>query len=308
MRIRRRLAAGTAVVFAALAVLSSAPAASAVTIGGRQLLPLSVLASLGGVAQLPPVRPVGVKVTPAYSSLVVSWGAVTADPAVTGYKVQVLGSPKITGSPFAAGATATSAVVSGLEPATTYTVSVSATNSLADSPYSMSATAKTLATIKYVASSVTAQVVLAEPVPGTITLEVPSLGAVHLGTAVQQADGTFTAAGKIGATVTDARPPFEQTYWNLQATVADFTATSGGAKFSSAQLRSAVPTLTASTPNALVTVGPAYQLGSQPGSRQLADGVKGASGTVNADLSLVVPKYTAEGSYTSVITMDLVKS
>jgi hypothetical protein len=265
------------------------------------------------------VPPAGVTVTAGYGSLTVSWGAVTADPAVTGYKVEVkaygvsggtMAWLPVTGSPFAAEATATTYQVVGLELNTSYQVIVNATNSAGDSLSNTVKSAKTLAAVKLVTPSpqVSATVLLEQAEAGTITLAVPSQGAVHLGTAAQQADGTFTAAGGIGATVTDTRPPLEQSLWNLQATVADFTPTSGGAAFSSDQLGSSVPVLSASTANALVTVGPAYGVGSQAGTRQLASGVNGASGTVNANLSLVVPKYTAEGSYTSVITMDLVKS
>jgi hypothetical protein len=93
-----------------------------------------------------PAHPVNVAVTPAGHRLTVSWDAVTADPAVTGYKVSVTaGGVAVHGSPFSVPATGTSAVIRDLKSSTQYVVTVVATNSAGDSMASTPVTSTTLA-------------------------------------------------------------------------------------------------------------------------------------------------------------------
>jgi Fibronectin type III domain len=291
MRIRRRLAAGTAAAFAALAVLS-APAAHAATAA--------------------PAAPTNVSLTPAAGSLKASWGAVGADPAVTRYQISVSASgTPVTGSPFSAGEGITNAVVSGLTAGTIYTVTVRASNALGDSPASRTLTgaptagpAASTATgpIAVVRTAAAAPLVAAAAATGTLTMTVPS--GPNLGTAIDVPGGSRTASGALGAvTVTDTRVAAEQTPWKIQATVADFTGSSGAAVFSFAQLGWSTPSVTGTG----VTAGLAQVAGSASALRLLANGTSGASGSVDAGLSLVVPAGTAVGTYQSLITIDLVK-
>jgi hypothetical protein len=294
MRIRRRLAAGTAAAFAALTVLS-APAGHAAT---------------AAPAAAAPVAPADVSLTAAAGSLTASWGAVGAVPAVTRYQISVSASGiPVIGSPFSAGAGITHAVVSGLTAGTVYTVSVRAGNALGDSPASLALTgapsaglaASPAASPGVVRTAAAAPLVAAAATAGAITLSVPS--GANLGTALDQTDGTRLASGSLGAlTVTDDRVTTEQTPWKIQATVANFTF--GSSAFSFAQLGSTPSLVTGSTG---ITPGSAQIAGSASALRLLANGISGAAGTVNTNLTLVVPAGTAVGTYQSLITIDLVK-
>ncbi len=92
-----------------------------------------------------PAHPVNVAVTPAIHNLTVSWDAMTAVPAVTGYKISVTaGGVPLARSPFTVAATDTSAVIRLLKASTEYEVTVVATNSAGDSLPSTSVTSTTL--------------------------------------------------------------------------------------------------------------------------------------------------------------------
>jgi Fibronectin type III domain len=253
-----------------------------------------------------PAAPAGVTATPGPGSLTASWASVTADPAVTAYKVLVTtGGTPVAGSPFPAAATTTSLVVPDLSAGTAYTVSVVATNSAGDSPASTPVTATPAAVPDEILSTgtITAHVIVAASTAGTISMAVPASGA-ELGTTAQQTDGTRIASGTLGAvTVSDLRVAAEKTPWKVQATTAAFKPTAAGpGEFSSTALGS-TPTVTGTG----VTPGPVQAAGTASLLRPLANGTSGASGSVDAGLSLLVPAGTPVGAYTSVITVDLVK-
>jgi Fibronectin type III domain len=268
-------------------------------------------------AQTAPAAPVRVVVTPGVESLTASWPTVYADPAVTGYQVSVTaGGAPIDGSPFPADATATSTVVDGLTGRTAYTVTVKATNSVGDGAASPPATVTALPW-SFGLKPITAEVVVPAP-SNTITMSVSATGTASLGTAVEQDDGSFTATGTLGdVTVTEDRAGLSSNSgWQLRATVADFTGSTAGSGFSFAQLGS-TPKLGAGTlamgpsGGSGVIAGPAEPGGAAPALRFLASSGsstnQGHSGIVNADLSLVVPKNTPDGTYSTTITVDLIK-
>jgi hypothetical protein len=273
-------------------------------VGYYRIVPLQV------VTESAPAAPAGVTATATEGALTANWGAVSATPAVTGYKVYVTaGGTPIAGSPFTAAATAISLSVPGLSAGTTYTVSVSATNSVGDSPASTTATAipNPVPDVILSTGTVTAQVIVAASTAGTISMTVPLSGVADLGKAADQPNGTRTASGTLGAvTVSDLRVDAEKTPWKVQATTDNFNPLVGtvGA-FSSTSLGSA-PRVTSTGTG--VVAGPAQPATTAPLLRLLASGTKGASGTVDADLSLVVPVGTPVGTYTSKITIDLVKA
>jgi hypothetical protein len=273
-------------------------------VGYYRIVPLQV------VTESAPAAPAGVTATATEGALTANWGAVSATPAVTGYKVYVTaGGTPIAGSPFTAAATAISLSVPGLSAGTTYTVSVSATNSVGDSPASTTATAipNPIPDVILSTGTVTAQVIVAASTAGTISMTVPLSGVADLGKAADQPNGTRTASGTLGAvTVSDLRVDAEKTPWKVQATTDNFNPLVGtvGA-FSSTSLGSA-PRVTSTGTG--VVAGPAQPATTAPLLRLLASGTKGASGTVDADLSLVVPVGTPVGTYTSKITIDLVKA
>jgi Fibronectin type III domain len=127
---------GTPVYLATVKKLSEAEAVAAgVAKGYYTIVPIVVS----------PAHPVNVAVTPAIHNLTVSWDAVTADPAVTGYKISVTaGGVPLARSPFTVAATDTSAVIRFLKANTQYEVTVVATNSAGDSLPSTSVTSTTL--------------------------------------------------------------------------------------------------------------------------------------------------------------------
>jgi Fibronectin type III domain len=251
-----------------------------------------------------PAAPVGVTATPTPAALTASWVAVTANPAVSGYKVFVTaGGAPVTGSPFTVAAPATSVVVPDLRSDTAYAVSVVATNALGDGPASFTATATPLPVILR-DGTITSHVMVAATTGGTISMTVTASGA-NLGTAVDQTDRTRIASGTLGEVrVSDLRVAAQQTPWKVQATTAPTFAPTiaGPAGFNSKALGSA-PKVT----GAGVTPGPVQTAGTASMLRLLANGTGGASGTADANLSLVVPVGYGVGTYTSVITIDLVK-
>ncbi|GII56956.1 hypothetical protein Pth03_53450 [Planotetraspora thailandica] len=299
------LAPGSPVYMVTVKKLTEAEAAA--HLGGTAAPAWATLVPVVGSEEAVPTAPTRVTVAPGDQSLAVSWDAVTANPAVSGYKIAVTaGGTPVAGSPFAAGAGETRAVINGLAAGTQYTVTVTATNSLGDGPASASVTG--------IPNFSSGRVAVKVDVPvsgyGSLSLRVPTSGVADLGNAVEQGDGTFRASGRLGEiTVTDRRVPIDRTPWSLQATVSDFVSTADATKkFSSAQLGSA-PTVT----GAGLTAGPAQAAGSGQETRLLANAVAGSSGgtataTVNADLSLVVPRGITKGTYRSTMTVDLIKS
>ncbi|GII56958.1 hypothetical protein Pth03_53470 [Planotetraspora thailandica] len=293
------LAAGSPVYMVTVKKLTEAEAAA--HLGGTAAPAWATLVPVGGPVQAVPTAPTGVTVTPGQGSLAVSWDAVTANPAVSGYKIAVTaGGTPVAGSPFTAGAGDTRAVISGLTDGTEYTVKVTATNSLGDGPASAAVTGTPTENL----GSGTVDVKVDVPVSaGTITLQVPASGA-DLGRAAEQQDGTFTASGQLGeVTVNDRRPQAERTPWSLQATVDDFVSTTDATKkIPFAQLGSA-PAVT----GAGLTAGPAQTAGQGQATRLLANATAGSSGSVNTNLSLVVPRDTPNGTYGTTVTVDLIK-
>lgn len=255
-----------------------------------------------------PSVPTNVIVTPGQASLTVSWNAVTATPAVTGYQIAVTaGGTPVTGSPFSAGAGDTSAVISGLTGGTEYSVTVTAINSVGSSAPSAPVTGTPTAAPETVdTGDIAATVTVPTAATEALSLQVPSSGVAALGTAVEKPNGDFEANGDLGTIgVTDTRAEATQTPWTVQATVRDFALDSNpDVKIGAAQLGSAV-TVTGTG----VTKGADQAAGSAAAVRVLAQGVKGAtSGSIETDLNLLVPKGTTDGAYTSTITIDLIKS
>lgn len=138
--------------------------------------------------------------------------------------------------------------------------------------------------------------------PGAFSWAIADSSAT-LGTATQNAGGTFGATGALPSiTVTDTRA--ESTGWSLNGKASNFT--NGAQSFSGSAL-GWTPSATNPT-GGTITTGGTVAAGN-PGlaeSRTLASAGTAASATVNAGLELLAPAGTAAGSYTSTLTITAI--
>ncbi|NUR80350.1 MAG: choice-of-anchor D domain-containing protein, partial [Dermatophilaceae bacterium] len=117
--------------------------------------PAGVSNAVVPIAPAPPGTPTGVTATAGNATVSVTWTAPvdTGTSAITGYTVQAFDGATVAGTPLSVVATARSATVSGLTNGTSYTVHVTAVNAVGASPAGVS-------------NAVTPQ---APPLPGTPT-------------------------------------------------------------------------------------------------------------------------------------------
>lgn len=139
------------------------------------------------------------------------------------------------------------------------------------------------------------------PEPGEFSWTVAGTSAA-LGTATQNAGGTFGATGTLPSiTVKDTRDG--STGWSINGKASNF---SDGAKSFSGSALGWTPT--ASNPVGAITAGGAVSAGN-PGlaeSRTLASTTAAGGATLDAALSFLAPAGTAAGSYTSTLTITAI--